>query len=84
MMLRVFAECEGLTSILIPESVIFIRSEAFKNCTSLKSISILSSVQEISYDAFEGCDNLTIHCYKDTYAEQYAIDRGIPYIIITE
>ncbi len=79
-----FLNCSSLENIVIPSSVIEIGKTCFGDCMNLESISIPSSVQDISYDAFEGCDNLTIYCYKDTYAEQYAIDRGIPYIIITE
>ncbi len=36
----------------------------------------------ISDGAFDGCDSLTILCCKNSYAEQYAGNNGIPYTII--
>ena len=37
---------------------------------------------EISEFAFEDCPDLTIKCYKDSYAEEYAIDNDIYYEIM--
>jgi hypothetical protein len=55
---------------------------AFKRCSSLTSITIPNSVNNIGNSTFEGCDNLTIHCNKDSYTEQYAKENNIPYKII--
>jgi hypothetical protein len=48
----------GLTEIIIPESVTFIDESAFQYCESLKEIVIPESVTSIGKNAFEGCDNL--------------------------
>ena len=54
-----FADCKGLTSITIPNSVTRIGDWAFENCFSLTSITIPNSVKEIGNGAFEGCESLT-------------------------
>lgn len=61
----------NLTSILIPNSVTSIGSEAFSDCVSLTSIEIPSEVTEISDYTFFGCTGLlAIEVDKDnqTYA----------------
>lgn len=54
-----FANCNRLTSIVIPDTVISIDENAFNGCSSLTSIFIPSSVKNIGKDAFRNCDNLT-------------------------
>ena len=56
---RAFADCSGLTSITIPETVSYIGSEAFYYCSSLASFTIPSSVSVIGESAFYGCNSLT-------------------------
>lgn len=53
-----FENCENLTSIDIPDSVISIGCLAFCNCQSLTSIKISNGVTTISRFAFSGCVNL--------------------------
>lgn len=50
-----FADCTGLTSVSIPNSVTTISSCAFMNCTGLTSITIPNSVTYIGSSAFFGC-----------------------------
>ena len=52
-------DCPSLTSIVIPDSVNSIGSEAFAWCTSLTSIMIPDSVTSIGDWAFYGCTSLT-------------------------
>lgn len=53
-----FYNCEGLTSIVIPNSVTDIDQYVFCGCSSLKSVVIPESVAEIASDAFQGCSAL--------------------------
>lgn len=51
--------CPGLTSIIIPDSVISIGECAFSGCTGLTNITIPDSVTGIGAGAFSGCTGLT-------------------------
>ena len=55
----VFAECNLLTKINIPDSVTNIGDNAFSGCDSLISIKIPNSVTNIGNDVFGGCRSLT-------------------------
>lgn len=50
--------CEYMTSLIIPNSVKTIGSEAFAPCTGLKTLTIGSSVESIGGGAFFGCVGL--------------------------
>jgi uncharacterized coiled-coil DUF342 family protein len=54
-----FRQCNGLTSIIIPNSAKYIDESAFSACTSLTSILIPSSVTSIGTAAFTRCTGLT-------------------------
>ena len=53
-----FYECENLTSVIIPESMISIGDSAFSNCMNLKEITIPESVTSIGNSAFYCCSSL--------------------------
>ena len=79
-----FGWCESLTSITIPNSVTSIGGRAFADCTSLKNIVIPESVTDIGDNAFYDCDDLTIKCYEDSAAYDYAIDNDIAYELLDD
>ena len=54
-----FYNCNGLTSVSIPNSVTSIGEEAFYNCNGLTSVSIPNSVTSIGEEAFSRCSGLT-------------------------
>lgn len=54
-----FLNCTGLTSVIIPDSVISIGHATFIGCSSLTSITIPDSVTSIGASAFSGCSSLT-------------------------
>ena len=56
---RAFYGCNGLTSIIIPNSVTSIGENAFASCRGLTSINIPNSVTSIGEYAFNGCNGLT-------------------------
>ncbi len=53
-----FRDCDGLTSVTIPNSVTEIGEQAFRACSSLKSITIPNRVTFIEHHAFAWCDSL--------------------------
>ena len=57
-----FDYCEGLTEIVIPDSVTNIGLCAFEYCTSLTGIVIPDSVTRVGSHSFVDCDSLTIYC----------------------
>ena len=79
-----FNNCTGLTSITIPDSVTSIGGSAFENCTGLTSVTIGNSVTSIGYYAFTNCNNIYLLVYKNSFAEQYAIDNSLNYRIISK
>lgn len=52
-------ENTSVKSVVLPEGLQIIKSEAFKNCTSLESIIIPETVIEIRASAFENCTSLS-------------------------
>ena len=54
-----FADCSGLTSVSIPNSVMSIGNGAFEGCSGLTSVIIPNSVRSIEWYAFYGCSGLT-------------------------
>ena len=55
-----FYDCDGLTSVVIPNSVTSIGDDAFYNCDGLTSVVIPNSVSSIGGFAFYGCNNLKV------------------------
>ena len=80
-----FANSTSIKNIKILNSVTKINSLAFKGCSSLERVFIPASVTEIAANIFENTntDNITIHCNKNTAAEQFAIDNDINYVYMS-
>lgn len=53
-----FANCTGLTRIILPETLTKIGSFAFEHCDNLIGITIPSGVASIGYSAFSSCTRL--------------------------
>ena len=54
-----FANCSGLTSVTIHNSLTSIKDSTFEGCSSLTSVTIPNSVTSIGEYAFQGCSSLT-------------------------
>ena len=70
-----FYNCEGLTSITIPDGVTSIGDEAFSH-SSLTSITIPDNVTSIGNSAFSGCSSLTTVNYMGTEEQWNEITIG--------
>jgi hypothetical protein len=69
----------------IPNTVESIGFRAFDYCDNLTDIVIPRSVTSISEHVFDNCISLkSIHGYKDSYAETYALENNIPFIILPD
>ena len=53
-----FADCTGITSVSIPDTVIIMEASAFLRCTGLTSVTIPASITTINFNVFRGT-NLT-------------------------
>ena len=73
-----------LISVVIPDSVTSIGSEAFAGSASLTSVTIPASVTEIAEDAFVGCEQLVIKCYSASAVHYYAQAHGIEFELLDE
>ena len=67
-----FENRSSLISVIIPDGVMFIDSNAFKDCVSLTSIVIPESVTSISNNSFAGCFSLP----QETKAQIARINSG--------
>lgn len=56
---RAFSDCENLSKVILPNSVISIGAGAFEDCENLSSIAIPNSVISIGEFAFWGCTGLS-------------------------
>lgn len=74
-----FYYCRRLESITIQNGLTTIDKRAFELCSSLKSISLPSTIVSIAPDAFAYC-SITIHAEQGSYIENYANEKGIPFI----
>ena len=54
-----FSHCKAMTSVIIPNSVLFINTYAFANCSNLTSVIIGNSVNTIGTGSFMNCSSLT-------------------------
>ncbi len=73
----------GCKTTTIPQdgSVTEISSSAFSGCTDLQFLSIPNCVKNIGKYAFKGCENLTLYFDDGSYAQKYAKDNNIRYIV---
>ncbi len=77
-----FLNCTSLSEVKISDSVTTVGNNAFGNCSSLKELYIGKNVTSISSSAFKGATNLKIYCSLNSYAQQYAIENNIPYVVV--
>lgn len=70
---------DDLQRVTIPQSVLEIGERAFNACDVLTQVVVPASVVKIGDGTFERCPNIMLIVEEGSYAEQYAIENGIPY-----
>ncbi len=71
-----FSDCNGLTKIVLPDSVTSIGASAFYRCAKLTYIRISAGLTSIADNAFAWCRNLTEIEFGGTMAEWEAIAKA--------
>ena len=77
-----FYNGSSLREVTIAYGVTSIGKLAFANCYNLEYVRIPETVTFIDSTAFNNCSNLVIYCYYQSYAQQYAEEKGIDYVLI--
>ncbi len=80
--LGMFQQCDGLEKIVIPDRVTRIDELAFHSCLSLREVSVPASVKAIADDAFSNSPGVTLLVREGSYAQAYALEKGIPSAVI--
>ena len=76
-----FCGVTGLKSIELPKGVVEISNGLFSGCTGLTKIVLPNDLKEIGEGAFAHCPNLTLTVTAGSYAETYAKENNIPYVV---
>lgn len=72
----------GISEVTLPETCTEIMHDAFAQCSNLEKIVIPRSVTTIDDKAFTNSNNLTIYCYTDSAAHQFALQKDIPFVLL--
>lgn len=76
-----FANCRNLQRVVINHGCTHIDFQAFANCPNLTDVIVPPSVRQINNEVFLNCKKLTVYGAIGSYAEQYALSRGIPFAV---
>ena len=76
-----FCDCDGLSSVVIPDSVTSIGDYAFEGCSSLTSVVIPNSVTSIGWGAFSDCSSLKYNTYDNAL---YLGNDNNPYLALVK
>lgn len=59
-------------------------SKNFNDGAKLRMVYLPKSISFIDYEAFSNCPKAIFCVYRDTYAHEYCINRGLPYFVIPD
>lgn len=65
----------------VPDRIAALGEAAFLGCDALTQVILPDSLTRIGEGAFMYCYDLVLTVVKGSYAEQYAKDNGIPYVL---
>ena len=77
-----FEHCDNLEKIVLPYTIKSIDKSAFKECIALKEITIPRNTSSIGTSVFSYPAKMTIYGVAGTYAEKYAVEKGIKFVAI--
>ena len=84
-----FSACASLVNILIPDGVTSVGDYAFDGCLKLEKITIPESVTYIGMSAFADAESAFIHkdtptlfLHEGSFAQQYAKENDLPFVVI--
>ena len=80
-LLFVFSDCNGITTVNIGENVNSLSAYAFSGCENLERINIPDIIINIDPLAFYGCKKAAIVCASGSYANAFAVQNGMKYIL---
>ena len=72
----------ALESVEFSENITSIPRSSFKNNRELTTVLIPKNITYIDSTAFMNCDNLTVKCFKNSVAHNFASDKNIPYVLV--
>lgn len=74
-----FMDCDNLEKVILTDYITSIGQYSFQNCPALTDIYMPKNIRNIDSTAFENSENVVIHCFSGSYAQQYAEENGISY-----
>ena len=77
-----FSGNEAISDIIFSDTITTVEEYAFMNCTSLETVTIGKTVTQIADSAFNNDSVLTIACYYDSCAHNFAKAQNIPFILL--
>ncbi len=79
-----FYGCDQIVEAILPKSLKEIGRSAYFDCDNLNILMAPRSVTSINSNAFSNCDELTIYGYANSYAQTYATDNNIPFVVLDD
>ena len=76
-----FNNCKGVKTVNIGDNVKTLSTYTFTGCSSLEKVYIPDIVISIDPLTFDGCGNVAIVCKNGSYANVYAVQNGIKYVL---
>ncbi len=77
-----FGSKKSVSEVVLQNGIEKIGDVCFINCENLEKLTVPATVTEIGDHAFDGCPKLTIYGYDGSYAQSYAAEHNIPFVII--
>lgn len=82
--IEAFVYCSGLSNVTVPNGVKSIGAYAFGSCSGLTNVTVPGSVSSIGNFAFYNSGNPSISGATGSYAEAYAADNNIEFVVLED